>query len=259
LRTRLDVSKRFCIVGGGFIGLECAATLRKLGKSVQVIEREKRLLNRVCSEPIADFLTNAHHSHGVDILLGTAIVSAVLQGDTLQLQLDNGTTFEADEVIVGVGVVPNTELAVDCGLAVEHGIVTNQHGQTSDNFIYAVGDCARFQHSLYNRLIRLESVDNAFEQGRSLSRHLVEQEPVEHKVPWFWSDQYDHKLLMAGLSFNPEAIHIRHGSQDAQFSVGLFERGQLQAIECLNQPKDWTRFRKLLNNNEIITVEQFLA
>jgi 3-phenylpropionate/trans-cinnamate dioxygenase ferredoxin reductase component len=259
LKASLDTATHYAVLGGGFLGLECAATLSKLGKHVTVIEREARLLNRVCSLPISQCLDAIHRDHGVRILTNTALAATTLSAsDQCVLELSDSQQLSVDELIVAVGVIPNVELAQACGLTVDNGIVTDANGQTSDPSIFAVGDCARFAHTLYNRSVRLESIDNAFEQARAIARYLLEAQPVTHKVPWFWSDQYAHKLLMAGVCEAPEEHIVRGDPASHELCVGAFVADRLVAVECLNRQKDFAHFRKLLNNNHFVSKEAFL-
>jgi len=262
LRDRLSQIQSVAIIGGGFLGLECAATLQKLGKSVTVLEQQPRLLARVSSPAIADYLHQAHTSNGVRIYTNTTISLVTLhpsnEGESIRIALANSSPIDVDELVVAIGVLPNAELAADCGLAVEGGIVTNADGQTADPRIYAVGDVAAFHHSVYQRTVRLESIDNAFEQARSLAQHLLHQKPTVHKIPWFWSDQYQHKLLIAGLSTHGAEWVLKGDPALNSFTVGAFVDNRLQSVECLNQPKDFAKFRKALNNNENISKTAFL-
>lgn len=259
LKSTFASATRYAVLGGGFLGLECAATFRKAGKSVHVLERESRILNRVLSTTVSERLAEIHHAHGVKIMTDTSVTSVSVgdQGEC-QFQLSDNSQLVVDEILVAIGVIANEELAADCGLTTDNGIVTDANGQTSDPHIFAVGDCARFFHTFYQRPVRLESVDNAFEQSRSIARFMLTGQPVSHKVPWFWSDQYNHKLLIAGVSATPTAHHSKPTVHEG-LCVGVFEGGRLSAVECLDAQKEFAYFRKLLNNKDLIDLSQFLA
>jgi len=260
LRERLTSIDSVAVIGGGFLGLECASTLRKLGKSVIVIEQQSRLLARVASPPISEFLHRTHVASGVEIRLQAVISTIERVADTgrLRVVFEDHSACLVDECVVAIGVITNSELAQTCGLMVDGGIVTDQNGQTSDPNIYAVGDVATFHHSHYQRRVRLESIDNAFEQARSLAKHLCAHETTHHKIPWFWSDQYEHKLLMAGLAAPTAHWVVRGDPHTGSFTVGAFEGDRLVAIECMNEPKQFAKFRKLMNNKDIISKSVFL-
>ena len=196
IRAALGPGRRLAVIGGGFIGLELAASARKLGTEVTVIEALPRLLTRGVPEEVAAVLAARHEAEGVRFVFGARIVEVTPEG----VILEGGITVPADLVLVGIGAVPETTLAAAAGLAVENGIVVDDRLATSDPAIFAAGDCAAFQHPGYGRRIRLESWRSAQEQGTLAARNMLGSDEPVAAVPWFWSDQYDLTLQIAGLA-----------------------------------------------------------
>jgi len=246
IRAAAQPGARAVIVGGGYIGLEAAATLQGLGLEVTVIEVADRVMNRVVSEPVSRFYEAEHARHGVRILLRTGLDSFV--GDTrLRAVLDAaGNTHAADLAIVGVGVLPADELAREAGLACDNGIVVDEHCRSSDPHIFAAGDCTSHPSARYGRRIRLESVDNAFEQGTSAALNMLGIATVHDKTPWFWSDQYDLKLIIIGLSQGHDQVVLRGDPATRSFCVCYLRAGELVAIDTVNSPRDQMAARKLI-------------
>lgn len=234
------------VIGGGFIGLEFAAVARKKGKNVVVLETAERLMARVVAPIISTFYADLHARHGVSILLGAQVTE--LRGENGQVHLvhtASGVAYPADLVIAGIGVIPNTELAATAGLEVESGIVVDACSRTADPAIVACGDCAAVR--LADRgLRRLESVQNAIEQGKSAAAALMGKEKPFVAAPWFWSDQYDIKLQMVGQSAGHDRFVIRGNPVDAKFSVFYYRDGKLIGIDSLNRSQDHMAGRKLL-------------
>jgi 3-phenylpropionate/trans-cinnamate dioxygenase ferredoxin reductase subunit len=233
------------VVGGGFIGLEAAASAVKLGVKVTVLEMQDRLMARAVGPDISAFFADAHRGHGVDLRLSTGIarvdgdegrVSAVVTsaGDRLPCQI----------VLVGIGVTPNVALAQEAGLAVANGIVVDGHQRTGDPAIYALGDVAAFP--LHGAMARLESVQNAVDQAKIVAANIMGAGASYHPVPWFWSDQYDLKLQMVGLSHGHDAVHEMGDRAGNRFSMFYFRQGRLIAIDSVNRPADHMRGRKVL-------------
>jgi len=246
IRAAAQPGRHAVIVGGGYIGLEAAATLRELGLEVTVIEVADRVMNRVVSEPVSRFYEAEHARHGVRILLRTGLDSFV--GDTrLRAVRDAaGTEHPADLAIVGVGVLPVDELAREAGLACDNGIVVDEHCRSSDPHIFAAGDCTSHPSGRYGRRIRLESVDNAFEQGTSAALNMLGIATVHDKTPWFWSDQYDLKLIIIGLSQGHDRVVLRGDPATRSFAVCYLRAGELVAIDTVNSPRDQMAARKLI-------------
>lgn len=199
IRGSLATTSRAVIIGAGYIGLEAAASLRKLGVAVSVLEVAERVLQRVTAPEISTFYERVHREEGVDLRLGVGVTA--LEGDTRVsgVRLADGDCIAAELVIVGVGVLPNVELARDAGLALENGIVIDAHGRTDDPDIFAAGDCANHFDARYDCRVRLECVSNAVEHSKSVAGAICGKEKAISALPWFWSDQYDFKLQIAGL------------------------------------------------------------
>ena len=202
IRFSLRPGTRFVVIGGGYVGLEVAAAARLGGAQVSVLEAQDRLLARVASPELSAFYERAHRAMGVDIRTGAAVAAVMRDksGRATGVMLADGTALPADAIVVGVGMLPNIELAVAAGLAVDGGIVVDECSFTSDRAIFAAGDCTVQDSPLYDRRIRLESVPNALEQARAAAAALCGKPKPNRAVPWFWSDQYGYKLQMVGLT-----------------------------------------------------------
>ncbi|MGS5087628.1 NAD(P)/FAD-dependent oxidoreductase [Hydrogenophaga sp. A37] len=239
--------RRAVIVGGGYIGLETAAGLRHLGLSVSLLEAMPRLLQRVTSAEVSDFYHRVHTEEGVDIRCDKSVQRILGETAVTAVQCEDGETLPADLVIVGIGVLPNLELADAAGLVVGHGIRVNAFAQTSDPQIVAAGDCTEFFSEAHGRLLRLESVPHAMAQASCAAATLCGK-PVPYQAqPWFWSDQYDLKLQMAGLSQGHEQAVVRGDSrQGRSFSVFYLAGGRVLAVDCVNRPKDFMLGKKLM-------------
>lgn len=236
------------VIGGGFIGLEVAATARKKGLAVTVLEAAPRLLGRVLAPVLSDWYATLHRSHGVQLQLGAQIAAleADAQGQVSGVRLADGSLVPAGLVVVGIGVVANEQLAVAAGLECERGIVVDACSRTSDPAIVAAGDCA-VRRLPDGSLLRLESVQNATEQAKSAAAALLGQERPFTATPWFWSDQYDKKLQMAGLSTGADQWAVRGELSSGSFSVYHFQGERLLAVDSVNASKDHLQARKLLD------------
>ncbi len=249
IKTMLGPGKRAVIIGGGYIGLEAAAVLNRLGLQVTVLERADRVLQRVTSAPVSEYFTRLHRHHGVDIVCG-AEVSAINGAIHVEsVQCADGSRFAADIVIIGIGVVPETALAEEAGLRIDNGIMVNEFAQTSDPCIYAAGDCTSHPSMLYQRQIRLESVQNANDQARIAAAGICGKPAAYTSVPWFWSDQYDAKLQSVGLSAGSDRIVLRGDPEEAGgkgLTVLYGRDGQLIAADCINRAKDFMACKRLV-------------
>lgn len=247
------------VIGGGFIGLEVAATARKKGLPVTVLEAAPRLLGRVLAPALSDWVADLHRSHGVNLLLGvqTAHIAAGTDGRVSAVALGDGRSLPAGLVLLGVGAVANDELAAHAGLVCERGIVVDACGRTADPLVVAAGDCTARRLD-DGTLLRLESVQNATEQGKSAAAALLGQARPFTATPWFWSDQYDRKLQMAGLSAGADHWVLR-GQMDGSsggFSVLHYRGTQLLAVDSVNASKDHLLARKLLDAGVSPTADQ---
>jgi 3-phenylpropionate/trans-cinnamate dioxygenase ferredoxin reductase subunit len=256
LRTIADVehirddaarAKRAVIVGGGYIGLEVAATLRELGLAVTVIEMADRVMNRVVCEPVSRFYEAQHRAHGVDLLLNARLESLVAGGNRVRAVRCSGVgDIDAELVVIGVGVTPVDDLARAAGLACDNGIVVDAHCRTSDPAIYAAGDCAQQTNKHYSVRVRLESVDNAFEQANTAALNMLGIATEHDKIPWFWSDQYDLKMVIVGLAQGHDQVVLRGDLAAKAFSACYLRAGELIAIDTVNHAKDQMAARKLI-------------
>ena len=230
--------KRVVIIGGGYIGLETAASLKKLGAEVTVLEREERVLSRVTAPEMSDFFDKLHREHGVSILSNKNVTSIHYTDDENRVFCDDNTCYIADVIVVGVGIIVNTELAQKAGLEVENGIKVDGMARTNDPNIYAIGDCTYHFNPHYNRYMRLESVQNAVDQAKVAAAAICGNEVAYDSIPWFWSDQYDVKLQMVGLStgYNQVIKRIEENNDKSQ-SVWYFKDDELLAVDAVNNGK----------------------
>lgn len=256
LRTREDVKvlseavrgrDEILLIGGGFIGLEVAATLRGLGKSVTVMEALPTIMPNVVGPVLAQYFTDCHRARGTKIMTDTAALTIErLKDGRYAVRLGDGSTENADAVIVGIGVIPNSELAADIGLEVDRGIVVDEYGRTAMADIFAAGDCAHGVNLWVGGPVHLESVQNAVDQAVVVAKSILGENIAYDSVPWFWSDQYDLKLQMAGLSRGHDSHVVRGSMTDNRFSICYFKKGSLIAVDSVNRPADHLGARKLL-------------
>jgi 3-phenylpropionate/trans-cinnamate dioxygenase ferredoxin reductase component len=242
-------ARRVVVVGAGYLGLEAAATARQMGLEVTVLEVAERILNRVAAAPLADFFQQQHVARGVEIFCGTQVQTFVADSSNTRVagvRCQDGREIAADVVVVSVGVVPNDELARTAGLTCDNGIVVDEYSRTNDPDIYASGDCANQPSLRYGYRVRLESVDNAFEQSTSAALNMLGVATRHDKLPWFWSDQYDLKLVIVGLSHGHDHTLVRGNSDSRSFSVCYLRGRELIAIDTVNQAKDQMAARKVI-------------
>lgn len=248
LAKALAAADRVVVVGGGFIGLEAAAVARKQGKNVTVIEATPRLVSRVVAPPVADFLTAAHRRRGTAVLLGLGVTAFEgSSGQVTGVRLDDGSLLPAQLVVVGIGVTPRTELAEQLGLEVTGGVVVDAFARASDPRVVAAGDCTVTPHPLASGgPVRLESVANAQEQARVAAATLAGRPVPYAAVPWFWSDQGDLKLQIAGLSLGYDDVVVRGSPEEERFSALYYCAGRLIAADCVNQTTEFMTVRRAL-------------
>jgi 3-phenylpropionate/trans-cinnamate dioxygenase ferredoxin reductase component len=247
IKAALETARNVVVIGGGFIGLEVAAVARSQGKTVTVLEAADRLMARVVPPQISRFYLDLHRGHGVEVVLG-ATVSALTgkDGRVSAVNTADGREFPAELVLVGIGVIPNAELAQAAALEVAGGIVVDACGRTADPAIVAAGDCA-VRRLDDGSLRRLESVQNALEQAKSAAVALLGREKPFTAAPWFWSDQYDVKLQMVGLTAGFDQSVTRGDPATRKFSIWYYRAGQLIAIDTLNLPPEHMTGRKLFD------------
>jgi 3-phenylpropionate/trans-cinnamate dioxygenase ferredoxin reductase subunit len=246
IRARCRPGARLIVVGGGYIGLETAATCVKLGLEVTVLEMMERVMNRVVAPEVSDFFAAEHASHGIRLHCNAAVAAIAGDGRVREVVCSDGRRFAADLVVIGVGIVPVTELAATAGIACDNGIVVDEYCRTSAADVFAAGDCTNHPSLRYGRRVRLESVDNAFEQARSAAANMAGKTVIHDKVPWFWSDQYDLKLLIVGLSQGYDRCIVRGDPATRAFSACYLREGELIALDAVNSPKDYMAARKLI-------------
>ncbi len=256
IRKDLASARRVVIIGGGFIGLEAAAVARKLGLEVTVLEGLPRVLARVTAPETSAFFEQTHRAHGVDVRTGAQVTGLLGSPTVDRVQLADGEELPADVVIVGIGLIPNTELAAEAGLDVDNGIVVDEFGRSSDPDILAAGDCTNHPNRFYGRRIRLESVNNALEQARTVSATIMGEESPYDSVPWFWSDQYDLKLQMVGLSEGYERCVLRGDMASRRFALFYLKDGVIIAADTVSDPKDFMVAKKLVAARVQASAEQ---
>ena len=249
IRARLETAKNVVIVGAGYIGLEVAAVARQLGHEVTVLEMADRCMSRVVSPELSAFYQKEHEAAGVKLILGTGLESFAGEDGRLSgVRTSDGSLLPADLVVVGVGILPNTELATAAGLDVDNGIVVDDHCRTADPHVYAIGDCTSHPSAVYDRRLRLESVQNALEQAKTAAMNICGGDASYDQVPWFWSDQYDLKLQIVGLSTDFDTAVIRGNPDERSFSCVYLRDGRLIAVDAVNAPKDFMQAKALIAN-----------
>ena len=239
---------RLLIVGGGYIGLEAAATARKFGVDVTLVEIEERILKRVAAKETSDFIRSLHISNGVNIKEAVGLGKLEIADDkVLSASLTDGSDINVDFVIFGIGITPNTELAEGANLKINNGIFINDKCQTSVSNIYAAGDCTSFEYK--DTLVRLESVGNAIDQATIVAQNIMKQNTNYIPKPWFWSDQYDLKLQIAGLNTGYDDVVVRKG-KNKQVSHWYFKGQSLLAVDALNDPRCYMIGKRLIEENK---------
>jgi len=256
IRRDMGEGRRVAIIGAGYIGLEVAAVTRQLGYDVSVVEMADRVMNRVVSPVVSDFYQAEHAAHGVNLILSTAL--EMIEGDSRvnAVRTDGGNSLPADLVIAGIGIVPNTELAASAGLEVNNGIVVDARCRTADPNIYAVGDCTSHPNSIYGRRVRLESVHNALEQAKTAAANICGETVEYSQVPWFWSDQFDLKLQIAGLSEGYDEVVVRGQPAARSFSCLYLRDGVLIACDAINAPRDFVQSKALIATRQRIAPDR---
>ena len=245
LAPRLVAGHRVLIVGGGYIGLEAAAVAAKRGLHVTLIEAAPRILGRVAAPVTADWFRDLHAAHGVQIREGTGLASVEARDGAIAAAiLDDGTRLPVDVMIAGIGIVPDTGLARAAGLALDNGIAVDALGRTSNRHVWAAGDCASFEHDGIR--IRLESVGNAIDQGHAVAANICGADRPYRPTPWFWSDQYDVKLQIAGLNAGWTDVAVRPGATDRAASHWYFADGRLIAVDAMNEPRAYMVGKRLI-------------
>ncbi len=237
--------RHLLVIGGGYIGLEAAAIARKFDVEVTLVETAPRILGRVASEATAEWIRMMHLEKGVKILEGTALEGFTLEGDKItHAKLSKGDPIKVDFIIEGIGILPNQEVAEAAGITCQDGILVDEHCQTNDPLIYAAGDCTRFEHQ--GALIRIESVGNAIDQGQIVGANLAGETATYQPKPWFWSDQYDTSLQIAGLNAGHEEVILRGDPKDQTLSIWYYKNDQLIAVDAINDARAYMVAKRLI-------------
>lgn len=257
LTARLAECSSLVVVGAGFIGLEVAAAARNHGIDVTVVEAADRPMGRAVSAPMSQYFAGLHREHGVRLLVGTGVREIAEKDNVASAVITSaGERIDADVIVVGIGVIPNTEIASAAGLAIENGIIVDEQLRTADPSISAVGDCAAYPHKNRGGRTRLESVQNAVDHARCVAARLTGAPCDYDKVPWFWTEQYTAKLQMAGLIEGYDRSVVRGDMQGGSFSVFCFRKDTLLGVESVNAARDHMTARKLLAVGNAVTPEQ---
>ena len=246
LQPELTPGRNLVVIGGGYIGLEAAAVAAKLGLNVTVVEAAPRILGRVAAEATADMIRALHHAHDVQIIEGTALAALEGDGRVTSVRLADGRSLPTDLVILGIGVAPETGLAEAAGLMIDNGIACDAQGRTSDRAIWAAGDCASFPWQ--GQRIRLESVGNAIDMAENVAENMLGAGKDYAPKPWFWSDQYDAKLQIAGLNTGYDQTVLRPGEGAHSGSVWYYRNGQLIAVDALNDARAYMVGKRLIES-----------
>ena len=249
MHKQITPHKEIVLIGGGYIGLEVASAMIELGLKVTILEAEERILQRVTIPEVSQFYNDYHSKKGVRIICNAKITNLNAENQMINsVSLESDESLAADIVLVGIGAIPNTQLAASIGLECDNGIKTDQYCRTSIPNILAVGDCTSSFNSLYNKELRLESVPNALAQSKVASSSILGNELFNNEMPWFWSDQYDLKLQMAGLSSGYDECHIIGDTDSAEFIACYGKEGYLIALDSVNQSRQFMLFKKALGN-----------
>lgn len=244
IREAMTKARNVCIVGGGYIGLEVASVAVTSGLSVTVLEMEDRILQRVTTPEMSTFYHGLHSSHGINILTHAAVHGFAGDGQVERV-LCGEQSIEADLVIVGIGILPNVELAEAAGIHCENGIVVDDHCQTSEADVFAAGDCSNHPNPILQRRLRLESVPNAMEQARVAAANMLGGDDTYGSIPWFWSDQYDLKLQMVGFSSDGDTQVLRGDKSANQFAIFYLKDGAVVAVDAVNSPREFMVCKQL--------------
>ncbi|MGD9480093.1 NAD(P)/FAD-dependent oxidoreductase [Shinella sp. G-2] len=243
MAPEFEAGRRVLVVGGGYIGLEAAAVAAKLGLKVTLIEAAPRILQRVAAPETSDYFRGLHAGNGVEILEGAGL-AGLSRGEAITVALSDGSRREVDFVIVGIGVAANDGLAAAAGIACDGGILVDAHGRTSDAAIWAAGDCARLPYR--GQMIRLESVQNAIDQAEAVAANMLGAEADYVPKPWFWSDQYDVKLQIAGLNMAFDRVVTRPGASEKARSHWYYRGDTLLAVDAMNEPRSYMVGKRLI-------------
>ena len=256
IKKDLQATQNIVVVGAGYIGLEVAAIAAKQNKSVTVIEMADRVMNRTVDPQISDYYLNLHQKNGVTFKFNTSLKEIIGTNNPEKVVCSDGSEVAADMVVIGAGIMPNVELAENAGLSCDNGIVVNEFGKTDHADIYACGDCTNHPNKLLNKKIRLESVHNAMEQSKTVASSIINQSLAYNQIPWFWSDQYDHKLQIVGLSGDHDKVIMRGDMSEAKFMLFYTKEDKLIAVDAVNNSKEFLICKKLVANKVTIKPDE---
>jgi 3-phenylpropionate/trans-cinnamate dioxygenase ferredoxin reductase subunit len=257
IKAALGPGKRLVIVGGGYIGLEVAASARALGAEAVVLEREARILARSACEPLSNFFRDYHISRGVEFVLGAGVSGFIGEaGHVTGVRLSDGRVVACDVVLLGVGATPNDEIARDAGLECARGVVVDMEARTADPSVFAIGDVTHRPMPHYDRMFGPESVPSALEQAKQAASAITGRAAPTPEVPWNWSDQYDLKLQIAGLPFDADRVLLRGDPATAKFAVFHLKGDQVQAVEAINSPPEFMMGKQLIANRKPVNLDR---
>ena len=255
IREKLRNKNKITIIGAGYIGLEIASIAIKKNLEVIVLELENEVMSRVVSSEVSNFFQNKHQSEGIEFKFNTSVTDIEDQGKQKRIVCSDGSVLSADLVVIGVGIKPNIELAHSSGLECDNGIIVDDNGQTSDDHIFAVGDCSNHPNNILKQRLRLESVQNAVEQAKSIAASIAGSHKPYQEVPWFWSDQYNIKLQIAGISQDHDHRVIRGYPEEEKFAVFYQKEKRLIAVDAINSPKEFMVGKKWIAKQAKIPFE----
>ncbi len=244
MKPALAPARRMLVVGGGYIGLEAAAVARKFGVEVTLIETAKRILGRVAATETAEYFRALHRAHGVDIREGVGLVGLTGDGAVTGAEFDDGTRIACDLAVVGIGLLPRCAIAEEAGLHVDNGVAVDAQGRTSDPHVWAAGDCAALE--IGGQRTRIESVGNAIDMGEQVARNMLGANEDYRPAPWFWSDQYDVKLQIAGLNHGHDRVVARAGRGPGELSHWYYRGGTLLAVDAMNDGRAYMIGKRLI-------------
>ena len=258
LKDGLLKSKNLVIVGAGYIGLEVAAVATEFDINITVIEMADRVMNRTVDPIISQYYEKLHINNGIKFILNESLEKVDGNNTVEHVICSGGSSIQADILVIGAGVIPNVELAEGSGLSCENGISVDQYGLTEDMKVFACGDCTNHPNEKLNRRLRLESVHNAMEQSKTVASSIMGKKTAYNQIPWFWSDQYDHKLQIVGLSGDQDEVLMRGSQEESKFMLFYLKEEEIIAIDAVNNPKEFLICRKLVENKVKISPEDIL-
>ena len=255
IKKFIKTKKQLVIIGGGYIGLEVASTAIKKGLAVTLLESEKRIMARsVCAET-SEFIRTKHEENGVVFLFSKKIIDIKNKDNKKKIICEDDTEIECDFIVVGIGIEANTELANNAGLKCDDGIVVDENCKTSHDNIFAIGDCTNHPNNFYNRRLRLESVHNAAEQAKTAACYIIGDMNPYNQIPWFWSDQYDLKIKIIGISTGHESIVIRGSMESEKFAIFYLLNNRVIAVDAINYQKAFIAGKKIIHSRKVIEVD----